>query len=178
MTFPTLRTSFGVGCISLSLGALAQENILRPLPGARELGITGNWTQTGSARVYDVVVEGGYYVTASLAAVALFGIEKHSPQVLEYFIGAKYEFQTKGQTVPYLLAGVESHRGSASSTGPVSPRILDPAAGPNATFYEAGVGVNYFVGRETAVFAELAAFKTNHEPAGTDFQIGLRFFFK
>lgn len=159
----------------LSACSQGQENIFRPNPGSKHFSISGNWTTLGGVNTYQIILGGGWYLTDRLSAVAKFGLAKHSPEEREYFIGARYDLKRNGSSMPYLLAGIEFHDGAR----PQTVLILDPNAGPKATFFEGGIGLDFFLGPNSSFFGEFVGFKTSSEQSiGVDFTVGVRFFFK
>jgi hypothetical protein len=85
-----------------------------------------------------------------------------SPTASHIFVGARYEFNTTGQMVPYVLAGIS----------------FDDAGNNNTSTFKAGVGVNYFLRPNSAFFAELTFFKPSGSDTVTSLDFGLRVFFK
>lgn len=173
------RSAIVAATIGITACGYAQENIFRPLPGAKEIGISGNVTSAGGVTTYGVLLDGGLYLTDRLVALARIGVAKHSPPVQEYFLGARYDFKQGGGTIPYALAGVEFHSGDRGSTQAFASRIVDPNAGPKATVFEGGLGMDFFLQSHASLFAEIVAFKASGgSDVGTNLRVGVRFFFK
>jgi hypothetical protein len=159
----------GLGLVPLATG---QENITRPLPGSKQLGISGNWMSSDGISRYRATIEGGYYISESLIGIVRFGITKQSPEERSYAFGARYEFKSNGSSVPYLVGLVEFHDGDRPQTAATS-------SNPKATLFQAGVGINYFLNPRAAAYIEMVAFKESGiSDIGTDVVIGLRVFFK
>lgn len=163
----------------------AQENIFRPLPGAKEIGISGNTTSVGGVTTYGFVIDGGMYVTDRLVALARIGFTKHSPLQQAYFLGGRYDFRHGGGSIPYAVAGIEFHRSNATQSsgggggGGFVSRIDDPSAGPNATVFQGGIGMDFFLQSHASLFAEIVAFKASGgSDVGANLRVGVRFFFK
>ena len=145
---------------------------MRPLPGSKQLGITGNWMSSNGVSRYRAILEGGYYISESLIGIVRFGITKQSPEERQYAFGARYEFKSHGNSVPYLLGLVEFHDGDRPQTAAIS-------SNPKATLFQGGVGINYFLNPRAAAFIEIVGFKESGvSDIGTDVLIGLRMFFK
>jgi hypothetical protein len=146
--------------------ASAQENIIRPVQGAKEVGISGNWTSVGGTSSYTLTGSVGYYFTNNLVgqtAVALFKASGSSTATL-WFLGGRYEFNTTGQMVPYVLAGLF---------------LENNGGGSNSSTFKAGAGVNYFTRPNSAFFAELSFFRFSGDgETTTTLDFGLRMFFK
>ena len=155
----------GLACVACA--ASAQENIIRPVQGAKEVGISGNWTSVGGTNSYTITGSVGYYFTNNLVgqtALSLNKVNGGSVATL-WFLGARYEFNTSGQVVPYVLAGM-----FYENTG---------SGGQTATTVKAGAGVNYYIHPNSAFFAELAFFRfSGDSQTTTSLDFGLRFFFK
>ncbi|HVT11597.1 MAG TPA: hypothetical protein VHE55_04975 [Fimbriimonadaceae bacterium] len=161
--------------------AQAQENIFRPVPGAKEVGISGAVSSVGGVTTYDFIVDGGVYVTDRLVALARVGFSKHSPLRQAYFLGARFDV-SRGTTTPYAIAGIEFHKTSVPQSmggGGYISRIDDPSASLNATVYQGGIGMDFFLSSHMSAFAELVAFKASGgNNTGTNLRVGLRVFFK
>jgi hypothetical protein len=145
--------------------ASAQENIIRPVQGAKEIGISGDWTSVGGTSSYSITGSVGYYFTNNLVGEAAISLSKTSGSSVAslWFLGGRYEFNTSGQLVPYVLAG-----GFFESTG-----------GASASTVKAGVGLNYYTHPNSAFFAELTFFKfSGTSESTTRLDFGLRMFFK
>jgi hypothetical protein len=152
--------------------AACQENITRPLPDAKQLGISGNWMSSNGVSRYRAILEGGYYISESLIGIVRFGITKQSPEERSYAFGARYEFKSSGSSVPYLVGLVEFHDGDRPQTAATS-------SNPKATLFQAGAGINYFLNPRAAAYIEIVGFKESGvSDIGTDVLIGLRVYFK
>lgn len=147
--------------------ASAQENIIRPVQGAKEIGISGNWTSVGGTSAYSITGEFGYYFTNNVVgetAVSFFKAGGGSVSTL-WFLGGRYEFNTSGQFVPYVLAGLWYE-----NTG---------SGGQTSTTFKGGAGFNYYVHPNSAFFAELSFFRfSGDSDTTTSLDFGLRMFFK
>ncbi|HWA82894.1 MAG TPA: hypothetical protein VG820_05655 [Fimbriimonadaceae bacterium] len=173
------RAAIWTGALLATTCAQAQENIIRPIAGSKEIGLSGNFTTVGGVTTYDVVVDGGLYLTDRLVALGRVGFGKHSPPQQEYFIGARYDIRHGGGSIPYALAGVEFHNGERQGSESQMSRIIDPSAGPKATVFEGGLGMDFFLSSHTSAFAELVAFKASGgSDTGANLRIGIRMFFK
>ena len=160
-------------CFALATIATGQERIFRPLPGAKQIGISGNWASAGGVSTYRLTIEGGYYLTDSLVAVARFGVIKQSPERRQFYGGIRYDLSKGGVTVPYLVAGIEAHQ------GPRPNSLIIDTGSPNSTFLQAGLGLNFFLNRHVAAYGELVDFRENGSGrTGADLQVGFRAFFK
>jgi outer membrane protease len=144
--------------------ASAQENIIRPVQGAKEIGIFGNWTSVGGTNSYSINGSVGYYVTNNVVAQVGLGFSKAGggPTATHIFAGARYEFNVEGQIVPYVLAGIS----------------FDDTGSDNTSTFKAGVGANYFIRPNAAFFAELTFFKPSGSDTVTSLDFGLRAFFR
>lgn len=144
--------------------ASAQENIIRPVQGAKEIGIFGNWTSVSGSSFYSINGDVGYYFTNNVVGELGLGFSKASggPSTTHIFAGGRYEFNTSGQIVPYVLAGVS----------------FDDTGSDNSSVFKAGVGMNYFIRPNAAFFAELTFFKPSGSDTVTSLDFGLRAFFK
>lgn len=144
--------------------ASAQENIIRPTQGTKEISISGNWTSVGGSNAYSINGGVGYYITNNLVGQVGLGFTKvaDSPTASHIFVGARYEFSVMGQIIPYVLAGVS----------------FDDTGNNNTSTFKAGVGANYFIRPNAAFFAELTFFKPSGSDTVTSLDFGLRAFFK
>jgi outer membrane protease len=145
--------------------ASAQEDIIRPVQGAKEFGFFGNYTSVGGSNAYSINGSVGYYITNNLVGQASLGFSKvnDSPTATNIFVGARYEFDIQGQLVPYVLAGIYF-----TDSGNNSDSAL-----------RAGGGVNYYVRPNAALFAELTFFKVSgNSDTVTSLDFGLRVFFR
>lgn len=144
--------------------ASAQDNIIRPVQGAKELGIFGNWTSVSGTNSYSVNGDVGYYFTNNLVGQVGFGFSKAGggPTATHIFVGGRYEFNTPGEIVPYVLAGIS----------------FDDTGSDNTSTFKAGVGANAFLRPNAALFAELTFFKPSGSDTVTSLDFGLRVFFK
>lgn len=144
--------------------ASAQENIIRPVQGAKEIGIFGNWTSVAGSNSYSINGSVGYYITNNVVGQVGLGFSKAAggPTATHIFAGARYEFNTSGAMVPYVLAGIS----------------FDDTGTNNTSTFKAGVGLNYFVRPNAAFFAELTFFKPTGSDTVTSLDFGLRAFFK
>jgi hypothetical protein len=151
-----------LACVAGS--ASAQENIIRPVQGAKEVGIFGNWTSVQGSNAYSINGDVGYYFTNNVVGQVGFGFSKvgGGSTATHIFVGGRYEFNTSGQMVPYVLAGVS----------------FDDAGNNSTSTFKAGVGVNYFLRPNAAFFAELTFFKPTGSDTVTSLDFGLRVFFK
>src|SRR3954463_6187269 len=86
--------------------ASAQDNIIRPVQGAKEIGVFGNWTSVAGTNSYSVNGDVGYYFTNNVVGQVGFGFSKAGggPTATHIFVGGRYEFNTTGAMVPYILA--------------------------------------------------------------------------
>src|ERR1044072_196659 len=130
--------------------ASAQDDIIRPVQGAKEIGIFGNWTSVGGTNSYSINGEVGYYFTNNVVAQVGLGFSKTGggPTATHIFVGGRYEFNTSGQFVPYVLAGIS----------------FDDTGSNSTSTFKGGVGANYFLRPNAAFFAELTFFK----PTGSE----------
>lgn len=162
--------------------ASAQENIFRAKPGARQFGTSGGLFAGEGITRFSVMLEGGYYLTDRLVAVGRVGIVRRSPTNYGMAFGLRYDFSGGGGFVPYVFSMVEYHRGALDTQGSPSrpqPLIYQDPNDPNATFLQGGLGTNFFLNTNTALFLEVSAIqKTGGNPIGTNLEIGLRVFFK
>ena len=144
--------------------ATAQENIVRPTQGAKEIGVFGNWTSVGGSSAYSINGSVGYYVTNNVVAQLGLGFSKSGsgPTATHIFAGARYEFNTEGALAPYVLAGIS----------------FDDTGSNSTSTFKAGVGANYFLRPNAAFFAELTFFKPTGSDTVTSLDFGLRVFFK
>lgn len=144
--------------------ASAQENIIRPVQGAKEIGIFGNWTSVGGTNSYSINGGVGYYVTNNVVAQVGLGFSKTGggPTATHIFVGGRYEFNVAGQMIPYVLAGIS----------------FDDTGSNSTSTFKAGVGANYFIRPNAAFFAELTFFKPSGSETVTSLDFGLRAFFK
>jgi hypothetical protein len=151
-------------CAGLFGVAAGQDVIVRPTQGAKEIGIFGNWTSVSGSNSYSVNGDVGYYFTNNLVGQVGFGFSKvaGSNTATHIFVGGRYEFNTPGQFVPYVLAGIS----------------FDDAGNESDSTFKAGVGMNYFLRSNAAFFAELSFFKPTGSDTTTSLDFGLRVFFK
>jgi hypothetical protein len=169
-----LTTAAGIAAI-----APAQENIFRALPGSKQIGIMGSFVSGNGTSTYSATLEGGYYLSEKLVAIGRLGVIKRSPENWMYLVGARYEFDPKGTTTPYLVASVEFHNGRRGANSGGNQLIFTDPNDPNATYIQGGAGINHFLNASTAAFLEVVAFKKSGDNRiGTNVEIGLRIFFK
>jgi hypothetical protein len=157
------RTWLTVALALLSVAAQAQSNY-RPLEGAKELGLFGNWASVSGNNSTGIYIEGGYYVTRNLVAQVSLGSTKagSEPTVSHIFPAARYEFNTSGQLVPYLMAGFS----------------MDSGGGHSSSKLRMGFGANYYFRPSAAFSAELTFYRPTGFATVTSLSFGARIFLK
>jgi hypothetical protein len=162
----SMRVLPALALAAVASAAFGQENIIRPVQGAKEIGIFGNWTSVGGTNSYAINGDVGFYFTNNIVGQVGFGFSKSGggPTATHIFLGGRYEFNVapNGPFVPYILAGVS----------------FDDTGSQHESTFKAGVGANYFLRSDTAFFAELTFFKPSGSDTVTSLDFGLRVFFK
>jgi hypothetical protein len=143
---------------------MGQENIIRPVKGAKGIGFDGAVFYTADSTIYLASANFGYYIsdTFELAAdLSLFGGTGRET-LTGIGLKGKYHFPGTSQFAPYVHAGVSTYT----------------SGGSTASSAEGGVGFDYFMRPNQSVYLEASLFKPSDSAAVLLTTFGVRFFFK